>query len=99
MSVVADDFRKTFGNNEVPLWAPRLRSSEMSKDFSRRKIGFDNTSALGNSFSGTGGFPITFITRSVVESSGEEERKKGLLFGQRMVVIGFIEIKVGQRKI
>lgn len=33
---VVDVFRKTFGKSDVPFWALRLRSKEMSKDFSRR---------------------------------------------------------------
>lgn len=71
---VVDDLRKTFGNNEVPFWAPRLNSSEISNDFSRRNTGLERTSALGRSFSGTGArFPITLMTRSVVESSARTD--------------------------
>lgn len=78
---VVDDLRKTFGNKDVPFWAPLLSNNEISNDFSRRNTGFDKTSALGrccfSGAAGTGGgppplrFPITLMTRSVVESSAE----------------------------
>lgn len=92
---MVDDLRKTFGNRDVPFWAPRLNNREISNDFSRRNTGFESTSALGSNLSPAtpgppGLFPITLMTRSVVDSSGQRHargRRRRVVLNQIQTVL------------